>query len=473
MNWIDRLRLGRTGGKSKPKARPLSLDNAPTAQAEPGSAQTPARARGAAAAAEPEFPRFHVTAHDQVDARAAGDATVRRIRLRGAFTPAQPVTDQRLFAGRREILTTLIRSIEDERLHVILYGDRGIGKTSLLHVLAQAARDARYVVAYVSCGASSSFDETFRTVAADIPLMFHRDYGPTSHEAEHGDTFAKLLDDTPVSARQASDLSAKVIDTRVLVVLDEFDRCDSTDFRRDIAEFLKNLSDRSVRVQLVIAGVAANLGELIQNRTTINRNIFAVEAPKMAVEEIRDLVAKGERASGLSFDETARKSIIDISNGLPYSASLLSHHAGLAALSNGREIVRDKDVSEALSQAIAEVHGRLTRRAQFQVRALLRDDKHNLLGPLAGYAQFAGGTFDDEDIAYAYPGPVAAERCRALVKRLVSEHSLIEVVTDEFGSRYRFLDENVAPYLWFSSARLAQAPESPTAPREQARAGQS
>jgi Cdc6-like AAA superfamily ATPase len=419
------------------------------------------------------LPRFHVTAHDQLDPSAVGEQAERRVRLRSAFTPAQPVADRRLFAGRRDILTTLIRSIEDERLHVILYGDRGIGKTSLLHVLAQAAQEARYVVAPVSCGASSSFDETFRTVAADIPLMFHRDYGPTSPDAEHGDTFAKLLDETPVSVRQASDLCVKVTDTRVLVVLDEFDRSESAEFRRDIAEFLKNLSDRSVRVQLVIAGVAANLGELIQDRIAINRNIAAIEAPRMAIEEIHDLVARGERASGLSFDEAARQSIGEISNGLPYSASLLSHHAGLAALSNGREVVHSVDVLQALSEAIAEVYARLSRRAQFQVRALLRDDKHNFLAPLAGHAQFSGGTFSDDDITHAYPGPIAAERCRGLVNRLASERSLIEVVTDEFGSHYRFLDENVAPYLWFSSARPAPERDGVSPARDQALARQS
>ena len=66
--------------------------------------------------------------------------------FRTAFTPSQPVVERRLFAGRTGTLTTLIRAIEDERLHVIVYGERGIGKTSLMHVLAEAARDARYLV---------------------------------------------------------------------------------------------------------------------------------------------------------------------------------------------------------------------------------------------------------------------------------------------------------------------------------------
>ena len=183
MNWIDRLTLGRRRGKPKASSAGLNLgsvDDPPV---------LPLRRRASSSLPEPSLPRFHATAADQIDPRSNDANTSLRIRLRSAFTPAQPVTEQRMFAGRREILMTLIRSIEDERLHVILYGERGIGKTSLLHVLAQAARDARYIVAYISCGASSSFDETFRTIAADIPLMFHRDHGPTSPEAERGDMF--------------------------------------------------------------------------------------------------------------------------------------------------------------------------------------------------------------------------------------------------------------------------------------------
>jgi Cdc6-like AAA superfamily ATPase len=468
VNWIDRLTLGRRRGKPNADGAALNLgmsDDPPI---------VPLRRKASHSLPEPSLPRFHATAADQIDPRWSDENTSLRIRLRSAFTPAQPITEQRMFAGRREILMTLIRSIEDERLHVILYGERGIGKTSLLHVLAQAARDARYIVAYLSCGASSSFDETFRTVAEDIPLMFHRDHGPTSPEAERGDMFTSLLGDAPVSARQASDLCAKVIDTRVLVILDEFDRCENPEFRRDIAEFLKNLSDRSVRVQLVIAGVADNLAELIQHRPTINRNILAVEAPRMSSEEIGELVAKGEAASGLHFEDHAREMVVSVANGMPYSASLLSQHAGLAALAEGRSAVADDDVSAALAEALVEIHGRLTRRAQFQLRALIRDGGHKLLGPVAGIAQFSGGRFSLDDIAHAFSNQDAHDKCRVGVERLAAERSLVEAVTDEFGQHYRFLDESVPAYLWFLTAQanfIGRGAAARTEPEQKVRAG--
>ena len=154
-------------------------------------------------------------------------------------------------------------------------GERGIGKTSLLHMLTQAAQEARYIVVYSSCGANSTFDETFRAAAADIPLLFHSGFAPTTAEAETGSTLADLLPPGPLSPRKFGDLCAKLTGTRVLIILDEFDRCESGAFRRDVAELIKNLSDRLGRVQLVLAGVAADLTELVEHIPSIRRNIFA------------------------------------------------------------------------------------------------------------------------------------------------------------------------------------------------------
>ena len=193
------------------------------------------------------LPRFKSTAADQVDRRRSDRFTAMRMKLRNAFTPSQPVADRRLFAGRTEILGAMISSIEDQRLHLVLYGERGIGKTSLLHMLTDAAREARYIVVYSSCGAASNFQDVFRTAASDIPLLYHTNFGPTTQEAEAGSTLAELRPEN-FSPRQFADLCVKLTGTRALIILDEFDRAESTEFRRDLAEVLKSLSDRSVRV---------------------------------------------------------------------------------------------------------------------------------------------------------------------------------------------------------------------------------
>ena len=160
------------------------------------------------------FPRFRATAGDQLGVQADSTFSRMRMNLLESFTPSQPVSDRRRFAGRIDVLGSVIRAIEEQRLHVVVYGERGLGKTSVMHVLTQAAREARYLVVYVSCGADSNFDEVFRTVAAHIPMLFHSTVGPTSPDVEKGKTLADTLPAAPISPRVASDILAKVVGTR-------------------------------------------------------------------------------------------------------------------------------------------------------------------------------------------------------------------------------------------------------------------
>src|SRR3546814_7062950 len=51
------------------------------------------------------------------------------------------------------------------------------------------------------------------------------------------------------SSDLVTDLLAPVAGTRIIIMLDEFDRATSRSFRRSIAELIKNLSDRSARVR--------------------------------------------------------------------------------------------------------------------------------------------------------------------------------------------------------------------------------
>jgi Cdc6-like AAA superfamily ATPase len=407
------------------------------------------------------FPRFKSTALDQLDPRLSDPFAKVRMSLRTAYTPSLPVTDQRMFAGRTEVLTGLIGAIEEQRLHTVLYGERGIGKTSLLHVLEQSAREARYLVVYLSCGAGSSFDEIFRSVASGIPLLFHSGYGPTSTESERGATFADLLTSAPVSVRLASEMLSHVVGTRVLVILDEFDRCESAEFRQAIAELLKNLSDRSVRVQVVIAGVASNVTELVEYIPSIQRSVAALPVPDMSAAEIRQLVVNGEEASGVSFESAAIGMIVSVAKGLPYLASLLCHHASHLAIEQGRMSVKLEDVNAAVTEALQEFEARTGKRSRAQIGICLRDTSLETLGVIASAAQFTGGRFNLDDIAAVAGGAEEAGKFRAVAESLVAKRLLLEAAEDEDGRFYSFVDESVPPYLRLLAAqdRLAEPAE--------------
>ncbi len=271
---------------------------------------------------------------------------------------------------------------------------------------------------------------------------------------QDSDATAADLPDRPISPRLASDICAHVVDTRVLVVLDEFDRAKSAEFRRNVGEFLKNLSDRSVRVQLVIAGVAANLEDLLEPGDMIQRNAIAVEMPKMSDGEVLQLVRNGQRTSGLDFGAEAVDGIKMAANGFPYLASLLSQHAGLKALTADRMQVELKDVADAVGEAVMEIEGRIPRRLRNTLAQAVREGSHRFLGPIAGAAHFSEGQFSIEDIALAFPNPVDAAEAAAELKKLIAQGLLVKV-GDDAGEDYtvRFLDRNGFLYLWLLNAR--------------------
>ncbi|HEY9236164.1 MAG TPA: ATP-binding protein [Phenylobacterium sp.] len=445
MSWINSL-MARSLGRKPKAARNAQPGLVFTAAPPPKPAPRATEGKPAAEA----FPRFHSTAGDQLSPRLTDATAAARVKLRSAFTPSQPITDRRLFAGRLDVLTTLIRSIEDQRVHVIMYGERGIGKTSLVHVLTQAAQEARYIVVYVSCGAASTFDEIFRAVAEDVPLLFHSGFAPTTEQAEKGGSLADLLPSTQLTPRLVADLFAKLTGTRVLVVLDEFDVCESPEFRRNIAELIKNLSDRSIRTQLVIAGVAADLTELVEHIPSIRRNIFALQVPKMSTAEVNHLVENGEAHSGVTFDKVATDFIVSVANGSPYLASLFSHHAGLVAIDKGRDRVMVEDVAVAVEQALTEFRGRISKQSLAQIDQATKAGARHILGVMAGAAQFNNGRFDERDVDAAHPnGPSA----KATIDELAANHILLERQDDEHGRSYVFSEEAVLPYLWILAAQ--------------------
>jgi Cdc6-like AAA superfamily ATPase len=473
VGWFESLK----GSRKRFKAQPLTFradgnpaDASPAEVAEPA----PVGAEPASRAAPPPkpslgssrprskrsgwLPSFRATASDQPRHPQSDRFAEARLRLRSAFTPSQPIIEPGMFAGRTEVLSTLIRAVEDEHLHAVIYGERGIGKTSLMHMLTRAAMDARYIVSYISCGSASRFDDAFRVVASDISLIYHSGYGPNSREGESGATFADLLPDAPISVRQASDYLARIVGTRVLIVLDEFDRAESDEFRLNIAEFLKNLSDRAIRVQVLIAGVAANLTELVENVPSIQRSLMAMPVPRMGETEVRDLVKMGEERSSLQFEESARRFIVSAANGLPYLASLLAHHAGLDAIDKSRLDVTSADVAAAVSKALAEQKGRISKRSQIQIAKSIQEGAMSVLGRLAHLAQVTGGAFSVDEIASAWPGPEGVARTQSLVRQLALVGVLVES-QDEYGLTYRFAEDSVPTYLWLLAAQARHLDE--------------
>jgi Cdc6-like AAA superfamily ATPase len=405
------------------------------------------------------LPRFIASASDDVETDSGNDLSRRRLALRDALGASQPVVARETFAGRRDAMAALINAVEEQRVHVVVYGERGIGKTSLAHVFAETAREARYHVIYASCGTAANFPDMFRSVLARIPRIYHASVLPNSPEGEKAGNLETMLPETLFGARELAEVLSGVVGTRVIVILDEYDRVVDVNFRREVAELIKNLSDRAARVQLVITGVALNLDELIGYAPSIRRNIAGLPMTPLASSEVRELLRMGEAAAEIRYGKDALTLITRMAGGSPYLVRLLGHQAGLAALNDARDDVSYSDARSAVEKVIADWQASLPRRVQAN---LVREEARthwSLLIAAARAGSTADGWFTIDDVYAEMGGGVAPISIERDLKLFVNSVDLLERREGHGDPQFRFSYPGVAALLTMSAAmaRLGNA----------------
>src|SRR5216684_3601293 len=231
----------------EPEAKPL-----PEAKPQPGAVPPPREAAPAAIGADnPEHAAFTLAAPGVSWKRSRSPVTETggvSARLRDAFTPTRPKQNAALFSGRYKQMQRIIAAIEEERAHIVLYGERGSGKTSLANVLAGKAEDAGYFVLRLACNSELSFEDIFRGMLRRMPASLLPDgIGATSRAGV--DNFDQLVPGH-VGVAELVALFERIYEKHVILIVDEYDRITAEDTKAKFAELIKNMSDPAVRQQI-------------------------------------------------------------------------------------------------------------------------------------------------------------------------------------------------------------------------------
>lgn len=254
-----------------------------------------------------------------------------------AFTPGAPVGRLEMLAGRMHQLTDIVSAVSMPGQHVGLYGERGVGKTSLANVLSEffgstgpAQSELQSVV--VNC----STDDTFTTLWQNV-------------FAELGD---EGTNETDVLSPEGIRRRLQALQQPALIVLDELDRLNDDAARTALADTVKTLSDHAVPSKLVLVGVARSIGELIGDHASIVRALAQIEMPRMSITELAEILTKGCAQAGLTARPAAIEEITTLSEGLPHYAHLLGLHAGHRAVQDDRKEIALGDVQNAIPKAV-------------------------------------------------------------------------------------------------------------------------
>ncbi len=274
------------------------------------------------------------------------------LRVIKSFAPSQPTQNSAQFAGRGDILANVIAAIEEHRNHLVIFGGRGAGKTSLALAVCSIAEQVGYHTAYVSCSRESTLGSIFGSALAELSVRFDQNFDPRMEEADANLRFDTLIPEGPLPPQTLADVLSRIRGTRLLVVIDEFDRNEHPTLTRDLTEIMKVISDRAIPVQIVIVGVGDVVDNLVGEHTSIARVLYVVRLSNMSDAEIRDTLEVASRFAGVIMAPEVTESIVSISYGRPYIARLVGLKAAKMSLLRRSSIVEIKDFQDGTGELL-------------------------------------------------------------------------------------------------------------------------
>lgn len=239
--------------------------------------------------------------------------------------------------------------------HAILFGERGVGKTSLSRVIstiAQSSSETPISIASINCDPTVTFDSLWRRVAREIPItQSQHGIGFTAVQRINAGTLANYLPEkvTPDDIRHLFSRIGKT-----LIVIDELDRIENVETTTLLADTIKTLSDHAVDTTLLLVGVADSVDSLIAEHESVERALVQIRMPRMSRPELFEIIDKGLQQANMTISEGARQKIAVLSQGLPHYTHLLAQNAAQRAAITNRTEVTSEDVRTAIDNALAK-----------------------------------------------------------------------------------------------------------------------
>lgn len=277
-------------------------------------------------------------------------------RVGTVFTPSAPIDQQSLFAGRIQQLQKTIDAIGSKGQHVVLYGERGVGKTSLASTVAQIYAEllqpTRVLTVRQNCHSTDTYGKVWSRSFADVKFAVERPrIGFTNELVKEMRSLAASVSESPAPDEIVSTL--RRIDAKIVFVFDEFDQVADRAVSIAFAETIKALSDYAVPSTIVLVGVGDSVDGLIASHASIERAIVQVHLPRMDPGELSEIVDKAMSALGTSCEDEARNRIVRLSQGLPHYVHLLGLHSARQAFQESSTEITLEHVNAGIALALS------------------------------------------------------------------------------------------------------------------------
>ena len=265
------------------------------------------------------------------------------------FSPSAPINEHDLFAGRGKEIHKMLEAVAERGKHVVLFGERGVGKTSLARVFSELFPSTlrRIKLVREQVDPSDNFTSIWRKVFKDFSVRL------THEGAESTVTVDTMFPGEifPDDVRREFEIMFGPNDIPIIVI-DEFDKSRDPSIHELMANTIKSFSDYSINATLVIVGVADDINDLIGEHPSISRCIEQIPMPRMNSSEMREILDKRLPKIGMRLHPDAYYKIIELSRGLPAYVHLLGLYATKHAIQRRSLRVDEEDVDSAIKRVL-------------------------------------------------------------------------------------------------------------------------
>jgi len=260
-----------------------------------------------------------------------------------------PIDEEDLFAGRSTEVRRMLQAVLERSKNVILYGERGVGKTSLSNVFWKRFNKSirSFVVARVQAGPHDNYSSLWIRALDEL-----RSSAITSGKADLVPINSDFTTLSPTDVRR--ELQKCSPNAIPIIIIDEYSEIADSDCKTLTASTIKELYDFSVSTTTVLVGVAENVSDLITDHQSLDRALVQIPLARMSHSELREIIDKRTTRTSLTFSADATWTVIILSRGLPYFTKTLAKYAALHAIRDKRIMVTNDDVEHSMASFIAD-----------------------------------------------------------------------------------------------------------------------
>lgn len=259
--------------------------------------------------------------------------------VRNVFTPHTPINQENLFRGRITEVQQILSTLNTPGQHVLLFGDRGVGKSSLANIASsKLIKIAGKDLVIKRCSKSDSFSTIFESAlmkcGIDISIQSKNISGSFSIKGigcQESTEYNGFMD----KVQSPSWIYEKLKDLNTLLLIDEFDSIQNKEDKHKVAELIKLLSDSNSSFKIFVVGIAESAEELTAGHPS------------------------GSAKLKLNFTRDAKFRICRLSSGYPHFTHLISLKSAEGAIINEVTDIDIDDVNEAIEKSILDCENSL------------------------------------------------------------------------------------------------------------------